>query len=77
MPNPEKTLTIPKKVKLILEFDYETGKFTMNGPVNNQFACYGLLGMAHESISKANSGAPQISTPVPGQPAPSNLLKKH
>lgn len=64
------------KVRLVLEFDQATGKFQMNGPVHNQVLCYGMLGLASETVAKANAAAPEMTKqPVPEQPAPSNLMK--
>ena len=74
-PTPTKP-TKQTKVRLVLEFDKETGKFTMNGPVQNQVLCYGMLGMAAETVAKANAGAPEMTQqPVPEQPAPAILRK--
>ncbi len=69
--------TKPTKVRLVLEFDQATGKFQMNGPVHNQVLCYGMLGLASETVAKANAGVPAEMTqqPVPAQPAPANLMK--
>ena len=67
--------TKPTKVKLVLEFDQLTGKFQMSGPVHNQVLCYGMLGMASETVAKANAGVPEMTQqPVPAQPAPAILL---
>ena len=39
-----------EKPKLIVELDPQTGAVTVNGPINDQIFCFGMLELAKEAI---------------------------
>lgn len=51
------------KVRLSIQLDTSTGQVSLKGPLENRLLCFGLLGMAHSSLTRATIQDQQEAQP--------------
>lgn len=38
-------------IQLSIQYDEKTGRIDLTGPIKNKILCYGLLGLAHDTLA--------------------------